>query len=199
MNALTRWLAIPLSRIPLLKYFLYPARIVIRKKAVATQQVERPLSISEKMFVAFGVAEPGVRATDTIETAWIPYRYGVLPDGSEISLGSTVDVAKDRAHSIYENALSAKQYEYYDQLSTSHEGDRKVDPVRWLAPIRTKGSDFHPLDPVPTITPLVHPPARTWRERRAMWHDYLAFKYVPMGSIKMRFTGNAGRAERRGV
>ena len=157
MNALTRWLAIPLSRIPLVKYFLYPARIVIRRKPVA---------------IVEGVAG-----------AWIPYRYGVMPDGSEISLGSTVDNTQHRAHAVYRERLKT----FFWPMSLRS------------APIRTKGSDFHPLDPAPAATPLVHPRAYTWRERRAMWHDYLAFKYVPEGNIRMRFTGNAGRAERRGA
>lgn len=166
MNALTRWLAIPLSRIPLVKYFLYPARIVIRRKAVAE---------------VGGVAG-----------AWIPYRYGVLPDGSEFSLGSTVDITKEQAHADYVKVLG-------DLIEQVYSGAEIGFDVEWIAPIRTKGSDFHPLDPLPAATPRIHPPARTWRERRAMWHDYLSFKYVPEGSIKMRFTGGAGRAEKRGA
>jgi hypothetical protein len=162
MKSLLQLLAIPLSRVPLVKYWLYPARIVIRKKAVA---------------------EVG-----GIAGAWIPYRYGVLPDGSEISLASTVDVAQGQAHRAYISILRDGNFTYYYGFA----------PIRWIAPIRTKGSDFHPLDPVPAATPLIHPPARSWRERRVMWRDYLNFKYVPEGSIRLNFTGGAGRAKRGG-
>lgn len=140
MNTLTRWLAIPLSRIPLVKYWLYPARIIIRKKPVSENQ--------------------------GIETAWLPFRYGVMPDGSEVSLGCTVDTARDVAERIYAFHL-------------------KRAGVEWLAPIRTEGSDFHPLD---SKSPMFsHFPARTWREKRAMWHQYLGCKYVQSGNIRTAF------------
>lgn len=139
-----RWLAIPLSRIPLLKYFLYPARIIIRRKPVAENQ--------------------------DIETAWLPYRYGVMPDGSEVSLGCTVEISGDAAEQYYRAELQRIGFE-------------------WLAPVHTKGSDFHPLDPLPfrAVTTYPHFPARTWSERRLMWGDYLACKHVPAGHLKTAF------------
>jgi hypothetical protein len=149
MNTFTRWLAIPLSRIPLLKHFLYPARIVIRKKPVSEHE---------------GIA-----------TAWLPFRYGVMPDGSEISLGCTVDTARDLAEQYYGAHLM------------------RVGVRSW-APIRTKGSDFHPLDPLPlrsdqtlTGTVYAHFPARTWRERRLMWREYIACRYEQAGHIQTAF------------
>lgn len=141
MSSLTRWLAIPLSRVPLLKFCLYPARIIIRKKTVS-------------------------ETDEGIATAWLPFRYGVMPDGSEISLGCTVDTARDLAERYYLAHLQRVGF-------------------RWVAPIRTLGSDFHPLDP--TNTPLPHFRAITWKQRRGMWSDYIACKHVAGGSIKTAF------------
>lgn len=130
-----------LVHIPVLKYALYPSRIIIRK-----------------------YGEPGME---------IPHRYGVMPDGSEMDLGSTVDSTAEHAASLYRDALAS------------------LHKLKWLAPVRTKGSDFHPLGAKPAHAEFVHYPARTRAERRLMWPQYLECKYVPEGTIRLGRTPHA--------
>ena len=67
-------------------------------------------------------------------------RYGVMPDGSEVDLGSTVMVTLKHAKFLYETKL----FDVYRRWSM-RPAKMVKNPLRFIAPIRVEGTDFAPL------------------------------------------------------
>jgi hypothetical protein len=141
---------------------IYPSRIVIRKLPLVPVVLKYAETKDKQAYEqSCEIPAPG----------WA-HRYGVMPDGREISLGSTTDTSREEAEKRYRKALKY-QFETWPK------------ELGWcviLAPIHTKGTDFYPLEPLGADElPLVWGWTRENRVRT--WREYFSFKIEPSGGL----------------